>query len=226
MRRRAFSSALRPGDKACLCRGAHKARPCRDLAPGQCVSDPRARMVNVFPSHASPLRLFRLRNSWFPISLFIFKFKSTDGTGGATPSTELVIDHVIPISGDFSISVALSRRNTIDLRNPSSPLTRNQPRTGKRLSVSFEQRRPLFPIEPLDNADHLTLFRNRRLSPYRTKGHNQSRSSIHPGSVYRTDHPSRERPSAITICSRRMQAIEANRGFVFYYLPPCILLSY
>ena len=144
MRRRAFTSAVRPGDKACLCRGAHKARSCRDLPPGQCVPDPRARMVNFSPSHVPPLGPFRPGNSWFPISLFIFKFKPTNGEGGASPSAELVIDHVIPVFGDFSISIALSKRNTIDLRNPSSPLTRNQPRTGTRLSPPFEQHHPLF----------------------------------------------------------------------------------
>jgi len=85
-------------------------------------------MVSTFVTHP-----FRLGNSWFPISLFIFRFKSTSGAEGANPPAELAIDHVIPIFGDFSISVALSRRNTIDLRNPSSPLTRNQPRTGTRL---------------------------------------------------------------------------------------------
>ncbi|KAF9653656.1 DNase I-like protein [Thelephora ganbajun] len=68
--------------------------------------------------------------------LSIFKFKSTNGTGGASPSTELVIDHIIPIFGDFSILVALSKRNTFDLRNPSSPLTRNQPRTELRVTIN------------------------------------------------------------------------------------------
>ena len=79
----------------------------------------------------SPLGPFRLGNSWFSISLFIFKFKPTDGAGSVDSLAELVIDHVVPIVGKFSISVALSKRNTIDLRNPSSdPLTMNQPRTG------------------------------------------------------------------------------------------------
>jgi hypothetical protein len=137
---------------------------------------------SVFPSHMSPLGPFRLGNSWFPISLFIFKFKSTDIVEGGNPSAELVIDHVIPISGDFSISVALSKRNTIDLRNPSSPLTRNQPRTGTRLSVSFPHHPP--PFLPLcrliDVAEHLPHSRNRRFSLHRTKGHNQSRPSVHP----------------------------------------------
>ena len=81
-----------------------------------------------------PLGSSRIGNSWFPISLFIFRFKSTNVGEGVNPPAELVIDHVIPIFGDFSIEVAQSKRNTIDLRNHSSPLTRNQPRTGMRLS--------------------------------------------------------------------------------------------
>ena len=85
------------------------------------------------------LGLFRLGNSWLLISLFVFRFKPTDGAGGATSAAELVIDRLIPVVGDFSISVALSKRNTIDLRNPSSPLTMNQPRTG----MPFEHDHPL-----------------------------------------------------------------------------------
>jgi hypothetical protein len=93
---------------------------------------------------------FRLGNSWFPISLFILKFKPTDGaTGGANPSAELVIEHVLPIFGDFSIEVALSKRNTIDLRNPSSPLTMNQPRTGTCPSYPLNRTTLFHPIEPL-----------------------------------------------------------------------------
>ena len=96
-------------------------------------------------SHAPPSGLFRLGNSWFPASLFVFKFKPTDDRiGGANPSTELVIDHVIPIVGQFSISVALSKRNTIDLRNPSPPLTMNQPKTGLCVYAPFGHERPLF----------------------------------------------------------------------------------
>jgi len=68
--------------------------------------------------------------------LFVFKFKPTDGTGGTNPSAELVIDHVVPIVGEFSISVALSKRNTIDLRSPSSPLTMNQPRTELTVTIN------------------------------------------------------------------------------------------
>ena len=98
-------------------------------------------MVNLSVTH---LGLFCLGNSWLPISLFIFKFKPTNIAGGTNQPAELVIDHVIPISGDFSISIALSKRNTIDLRHPSSPLTRNQPKTGARLSTSFEHHHPPF----------------------------------------------------------------------------------
>jgi hypothetical protein len=96
-----------------------------------------------------PLGHFRFESSWSLISLFLFKFKPTNGAGGANPSVELVIDHVIPIIGEFSISVALSKRNTVDLRNPSSPLTMNQPRTGMRLSLAFERHHPLSPLSHL-----------------------------------------------------------------------------
>lgn len=97
-----------------------------------------------FPRHTHPLR--DSGNSRFPTSFFVFKFKPTDGTRVANPSAELVIDRVIPIVGAFSISVALSKRNTIDLRNPSSPLTMNQPRTGMRLPLPLEHNRPLFSL--------------------------------------------------------------------------------
>ena len=91
-------------------------------------------MVNLFVTYTG---FYRVKNSWFPISLFIFRFKSTNVVEGVTPRAELVIDHVIPIFGDFSIEVAQSKRNTFDLRNPSSPLTRNQPRTGTHLSSTL-----------------------------------------------------------------------------------------
>ena len=112
-------------------------------------------MVNFYPSHMSPLGVFRLGNSWFPISLFILKFKPTDGAGGANSPSELVIEHVLPIFGGFSIEVALSKRNTIDLRTPSSPLTMNQPRTGACLSLHQLNRTTLFyPIEPLSRTSN------------------------------------------------------------------------
>ena len=69
-------------------------------------------------------------------------------------------------------------------------------------------------FEPLDNAEYLTPSRNHRLSPQRTKSHNQPRPSIHPGSVHGTNHSSRERSSTITVYSCRVQATEADRGFV------------
>ena len=94
------------------------------------------------------------------------KKKARDDLGRATPVFLVIRAHVLTILqrirlgtfnvngklptqdlgawGDSSISVALSKRNTINLRNPSPPLTRNQPRTGTHPSVSFERRHPLF----------------------------------------------------------------------------------
>lgn len=59
-------------------------------------------------------------------SLFIFKPKIA--RNGSV--SDLLVEHVIPVVGDFSISMAQSRRNTIDLRNATPALTLNQPRTG------------------------------------------------------------------------------------------------
>ena len=102
----------------------------------------------------SLLGLFRLGNSWLSISLFILKFKPTDGAGGENPLSELVIEHVLPIFGDFAIEVALSERNTIDLRNPSSPLTMNQPRTGACSSYPLNRTTPFHSIEPLPRTSN------------------------------------------------------------------------
>ncbi|KAF9788098.1 DNase I-like protein [Thelephora terrestris] len=105
--------------------------------------------------HMDPLGHFRFESSWSSISLFLFKFKPTNGAGGANPSVELVIDHVIPIIGEFSISVALSKRNTVDLRNPSSPLTMNQPRTELRVTINHGHH-----LSPDQNTEHITLLAN------------------------------------------------------------------
>lgn len=59
-------------------------------------------------------------------SLFIFKPKLSPNGSVA----DLLIDHVFPVVGEFSISMAQSRRNTIDLRNATPALTLNQPRAG------------------------------------------------------------------------------------------------
>jgi hypothetical protein len=195
MRHRAFPSAIGPGDEARLYRGAHKARSCRDLTPEQRASDPRTRMVNV-SNHTHPLRdSFVSETHGFLPSLFVLKFKPTgDGSGGANPSAELVIDHVIPIVGKFSISVALSKRNTINLRNPSSPLTMNKPKTGL---CPLNTNTLFSPFEPLDNTEHLTSFRNRRFI------HTELRITITPGHQLTHD----QFPEQITLLANDLQRL-------------------
>ena len=66
-------------------------------------------------------------------SLFIFK---PDLQRMRVAEGRLVVEHILPIVGEFYINMAQPRRNTIDLRaNTTSAL--NQPRTGNVLLRAF-----------------------------------------------------------------------------------------